>query len=70
MRKANRDESGTGSAIVASTSTVYTNPMIQAALATWEAECLYLSLDTSLFWEEYCLIRLAVVHQGRAGPLA
>ncbi|CAN5813744.1 hypothetical protein BH23CYA1_BH23CYA1_21460 [soil metagenome] len=44
--------------------------MIQAALATWEAECLYLSLDTSLFWEEYCLIRLAVVHQGRAGPLA
>ncbi|MGI8934893.1 MAG: hypothetical protein ACR2FS_12550 [Phormidesmis sp.] len=70
MRKANRDESGTGSAIVASTSTVYTNPLIQAALATWEAECLYLSLDTSLFWEEYCLIRLAVVHRERAGPLA
>jgi hypothetical protein len=37
-------------------------PLIQAALAAWEEECLYLSLDTSLFWDEYCLIRLAVVH--------
>ncbi len=62
MRKVNRAESGAGLAIVASTSTLYTNPLIQAALATWEAECFYLSLDTSLFWEEYCLIRLAVVH--------
>ena len=44
-------------------------PLIQAALSTWSDECLYLSLDTSLFWEEYCLIRLAVVHKGRALPL-
>ncbi len=44
-------------------------PIIQAALATWQEECLYLSLDTSLFWEEYCLIRVAVVHRGRALPL-
>ena len=45
-------------------------PLIQAALATWEAESLYLCLDTSLFWEEYCLIRLAVVYRGRSIPLA
>ncbi len=45
-------------------------PLIQSALATWEAECLYLCLDTSLFWEEYCLIRLAVVYRGRSIPLA
>ncbi|PZO17600.1 MAG: hypothetical protein DCF25_10910 [Leptolyngbya foveolarum] len=32
--------------------------------------CLCLSLATSLFWEEYCLICLAVVHWGRAVPLA
>ena len=44
-------------------------PLIQAALSTWSDECFYLSLDTSLFWEEYCLIRLAVVHKGRALPL-
>ena len=45
-------------------------PIIQAALAGWQDECLYLSLDTTLFWDEYCLIRLAVVHRGRALPLA
>lgn len=45
-------------------------PLIQAALATWEAESLYLCLDTSLFWDEYCLIRLAVVYRGRSIPLA
>lgn len=44
-------------------------PLIQAALADWQEDCLYLSLDTSLFWEKYCLIRLAVVHRGRALPL-
>ena len=45
-------------------------PIIQAALATWEDPCLYLSLDTTLFGEEYCLIRLAVIHRGRALPLS
>ncbi|NER88193.1 MAG: hypothetical protein F6K64_14680 [Moorea sp. SIO3A2] len=44
-------------------------PLIQSALADWKQECLYLSLDTSLFWDEYCLVRLAVVHRGRALPV-
>lgn len=44
-------------------------PLILAALANWEEECLYLSLDTSTYWEEYCLVRLAVVYRGRALPL-
>ena len=43
--------------------------LIKAALADWQEDCLYLSLDTSLFWDEYCLVRLAVVHRGRALPL-
>jgi hypothetical protein len=29
-------------------------PLIKAALSTWQEDCLYLSLDTSLFWDEYC----------------
>ena len=45
-------------------------PIIQAALSTWEDECLSVSLDTTMYWDEYCLIRLAVVHRGRALPLA
>jgi hypothetical protein len=45
-------------------------PLIRAALADWQDDEMYLSLDTSLFWEEYCLIRLAVVYRGRALPVA
>ena len=45
-------------------------PLVTAALAGWEDDCLYLSLDTTLFWDEYCFIRLAVVHRGRALPVA
>ena len=44
-------------------------PIITAALADWRDEVMYLSLDTSLFWEEFCLVRLAVVHRGRALPV-
>lgn len=45
-------------------------PLIRAALAEWQDNCLYLSLDTSLFWDEYCLIRVAAVYRGRALPVA
>ena len=44
-------------------------PLIQSALSSWEEKTIYLSLDTSVFWEDYCLIRLAVVHRGRAIPV-
>lgn len=44
-------------------------PLITAALADWQEDCIYLSFDTSLFWDEYCLVRLAVVHRGRALPV-
>ena len=44
-------------------------PLSQAALANGQEDCIYLSLDTSLFWDEYCLVRLAVVHRGRAMPV-
>ncbi|NEO75735.1 hypothetical protein [Moorena sp. SIO4G3] len=37
-------------------------PLIQAALADWKDDTIYLSLDTSLFWDQYCLVRLVVVH--------
>jgi hypothetical protein len=43
-------------------------PLIKAALADWQESSIYLSLDTSLFWDEYCLVRLGVVHRGRALP--
>ncbi len=44
-------------------------PLIQRALAEWGKHTLYLALDTSLLWNRYCLIRLAVIYRGRAVPL-
>jgi hypothetical protein len=44
-------------------------PLIQAALADWKEDEIYLILDTSMFWDQYCLVRLAVVHRGRALPV-
>lgn len=44
-------------------------PLIESALSTWQEPKMYLSLDTSVFWQDYCLIRLAVVHRGRAIPV-
>ncbi len=44
-------------------------PLIKAALAGWKKESIFLTFDTSLFWDKYCLIGLAVVHRGRALPV-
>ena len=44
-------------------------PLIQAALAEWQEKVIFLALDTSLFWDEYCLVRLCVVYRGRALPV-
>ena len=45
-------------------------PIITQALADWSDPVMYVALDTSLFWEEFCLVRLAVVHRGRSFPLS
>jgi DDE family transposase len=44
-------------------------PLIRQALQEWGTQTLYLALDTSLLWNQYCLIRLSVVYRGRAVPL-
>jgi hypothetical protein len=45
-------------------------PLIEQALREWGTHTLYLALDTSLLWNQYCLIRLSVVYRGRAVPIA
>jgi hypothetical protein len=45
------------------------SPVIKAALTNWQDAEIYLSFDTSQLWDEYCMIRLCVVHRGRALPL-
>jgi hypothetical protein len=44
-------------------------PLIQQALQGWGKHTVYLALDTSLLWNQYCLIRLSVVYRGRAVPV-
>ncbi|MEM7591040.1 MAG: transposase [Cyanobacteria bacterium P01_A01_bin.83] len=44
--------------------------LIKTALSDWSESKIFLALDTSLFWDEYCLVCLSVIHRGRALPLA
>jgi Transposase DDE domain len=44
-------------------------PLIEQALREWGTHTLYLALDTSMLWNQYCLIRLSVVYRGRAVPV-
>ena len=45
-------------------------PLIQEALTAWGKATLYLALDTTMLWDQYCMIRLSVIYRGRAVPLA
>lgn len=44
-------------------------PLIRSALTEWGQHILYLTLDTSLLWDKYCIVRISVVFRGRAVPL-
>ena len=44
-------------------------PADSQALQEWGTHTLYLALDTSMLWNQYCLIRLSVVYRGRAVPV-
>lgn len=44
-------------------------PIIKEALVSWGENTLYLALDTSVIFKEYCLIRISVIYRGRAIPL-
>ncbi len=45
------------------------SPLIAKALVLWGEPCITLIEDTSMLWDEYCLIRLSVQYRGRAIPL-
>ncbi len=43
--------------------------LVLAAIKLWKPQRLYLALDTTLLWNQYCLVYLSVVCAGRAVPL-
>ena len=44
-------------------------PMIKEALAAWGHAKMYIVMDTSLLWNQFCLISISVVYRGRAVPI-
>ena len=44
--------------------------LIQQALSEWKQERLYLSLDTTLVWNCFCIVWIGVVYRGRTIPIA
>ncbi len=49
---------------------IFDQPLIGQFLKAWEGMDVLLTLDTSLFWDEYCLIEVCFVWGGRSFPLA
>lgn len=43
-------------------------PLVMAAIKDWSNSRIYLALDTTLLWKEYCMIHLSLVCGGRAIP--
>jgi hypothetical protein len=44
-------------------------PLVTSALRTWGEHRLVLALDTSVLFEKFCMIRVAVLFRGRSVPL-
>jgi hypothetical protein len=45
------------------------HPIIKQAIKSGGDETLYIALDTSMLWNEFCQIRLCLIYRGRAIPL-
>lgn len=46
------------------------HPLLRQFLSAWEGMAVTLTLDTSVFWNEICLIEVCLVWGGRSFPLA
>ncbi|WP_205369537.1 hypothetical protein [Thermoleptolyngbya sp. PKUAC-SCTB121] len=44
--------------------------LIGQALSNWQTQRLYLSLDTTVVWNCFCIVWVAVVYRGRTVPVA
>jgi len=44
-------------------------PIIQEAMSEWKDNLIYLALDTSMLWDQFCHIRISIIYRGRAVPL-
>lgn len=49
---------------------IFYAPLIKHFLSVWEGQSLELTLDTSMLWDQYCLIEVCLIWGGRSIPLA
>lgn len=54
----------------AMTAEIYYVPLLREWLQSWSGQAMTLALDTSLYWDEYCLIEVCLVWGGRSIVLA
>lgn len=52
------------------TAETFYSPLLKQFLKAWEGMAMPLTLDTSMLWEQYCLIEVCLVWGGRSIPLA
>ena len=52
------------------TSETFYVPSLQRFLKAWTGQEMTLTLDTSMFWDEYCLVEVCLVWEGRSFSLA
>mgnify|MGYP001194320034 FL=1 len=45
-------------------------PLVKSVFAEWGKHKIYLALDSSSLWDEFVLVRVALVYRGRALPLS
>ena len=43
-------------------------PLVMAAISDWSKQRIYLALDTTVLWNQFCMIHLSIVCGGRAIP--
>ena len=43
-------------------------PLVMAAISDWREQRIYLALDTTVLWNQFCMIHLSIVCGGRAVP--
>jgi hypothetical protein len=52
------------------TAEIFYAPLIKHFLSVWSGEALELTLDTSMLWDQFCLIEVCLIWGGRSIPLA
>jgi hypothetical protein len=49
---------------------IFYAPLVKQFLKAWQGMAMILTLDTSMLWDQYCLIEVCLVWGGRSFPLA